>query len=350
MPGSDKPIVSIVMPAFNAGAWIGAALASAQAQTERRLEILVVDDGSTDDTAAITRAAAARDARIRLLHMPCNSGPSAARNVGIAAARGDWIALLDADDRFEVERIERLLALARANQADIVSDNLLLCGAGQPSIGAPMIPQTLLDRPRRLSAAEFVERNIGSRQHPRVSFGFMQPMMRRGFLDAHQLGYDERNRFGEDFLLSLDCLLHGAVWWITPEPLYLYTVRPGSLTEVQSAADLGRISGVERALLACPEVMAQPTLRRALRRHMAGVARRHHYRAFTDAVKTQRLARSASLLFDSAESLRGILRESLAQLPRIAAKAWRGGYRQPAATPISPARPAQRIATTPRHP
>ena len=340
---SEVPVVSILMPAFDAECWIGAALASAQAQTETRLEILVIDDGSADDTAAIAAAAAVRDPRVRLLRMGRNAGPAAARNLGIAAARGAWIALLDADDRYHPQRLARLLSLAETRGADMVSDNLLLCEAGEEAeAGEAMIPPALLGAARMLSAAEFVERNIGSRRHPRVSFGFMQPMVRRAFLDAHALRYDERNRFGEDFLLAVACLMHGAVWWVTPEPMYLYTVRAGSLTEVQTAADLGRINTMEETLLADPRIARQPDLRRALLRHRSGIARRYHYRAFTDALKARRMADAAALLFHNAESLRCIAHESATQLPVIAAKAWRGGYRDPgravpaAATPLLP--------------
>ncbi len=321
------PRVSLVMPVFDAADHVADALASAQRQTEARLEILVVDDASTDATAAMVAAAAAADPRIRLLRLARNAGPAAARNHGIAAARGDWVALLDADDRLDERRLELLLALGEARRADMVSDNLLLCDAASGNGGTPMIPLELLGSPRRLSAAEFVERNIGSRRYPRVSFGFMKPVFRRAFLDAHALRYDERNRFGEDFLLYVECLVRGAVWWITPEPMYHYSVRAGSLTEVQSADDLGRIRAMEQRLLADPRVAADPALALALRRHKAGIARRYHYRGFTDALKARRPRAAATLLFGSVESLQGIARESLAQAPVIAGKALRGGYR-----------------------
>ena len=323
-----SPRVSIVMPVFNAAGSIAAAIASAQAQGEGRLEMLVVDDASTDATAAIVDEAAALDPRIRLLRMGRNGGPAAARNRGIAEARGDWVALLDADDRFDARRLETLLTLGEQCCADMVSDNILLCGGAACDARTPMIPPELLGSPRLLTAAEFVERNIGSRKYPRVSFGFMKPMFRRAFLDAHALRYDERNRFGEDFLLYVQCLVRGAAWWITPEPMYLYAVRAGSLTEVQTAGDLGRIRAMDQALLDDPGVAADAALARALRRHKAGIARRYHYRGFTDALKAKQAAAAATLLFGSVESLHGIAREGLAQAPVIVGKAWRGGYRR----------------------
>jgi hypothetical protein len=315
---------SVVVPAYNAEAYVGRALASALAQTEPDIEVLVVDDASTDRTAEIVAAIAAADPRVRLLRAPVNAGPGAARNRGLAAARGTWIALLDADDAFAPERIATLCALGARHGADLVADNLLLCGAD--SDGTPMLPPHLLAAPRRVTAAEFVLGNIGSPRTPRISYGFMHPLLRREFLAAHGLRYEERNRFGEDFLLYLACLACGACWWITPTPLYHYTVRAGSLTEVQTAADLLRIRTAEQRLM--DDAATDPQFRQALRRHQAGIDRRYHYRAFTDALKGRTPARALGLLCASRSSLRHIALESAAQLPVILRKALRGGYRR----------------------
>src|SRR5206468_8067951 len=86
------PTVSVVIPAFNAADYIAAAIESALAQTYPAEEVIVVDDGSTDDTAAI---AMRFSHPVRVLQKP-NGGPASARNTGISAASGTWIALLDA--------------------------------------------------------------------------------------------------------------------------------------------------------------------------------------------------------------------------------------------------------------
>lgn len=98
------PLVSVIIPAFNAQAFLRATLESVLAQTYRDLEIIVVDDGSTDDTAALASAFANDDARIRVI-TKVNGGVSSARNAGIAAARGDYFAFLDADDLWHPEKI-----------------------------------------------------------------------------------------------------------------------------------------------------------------------------------------------------------------------------------------------------
>src|SRR5271166_1621513 len=114
---------SVIVPAYNAGRFIAGAIQSAQAQSEARIEIVVIDDCSSDATAAIVQRLAEQDKRIRLIRMPANGGPAVARNAGLDAAQGEWIALLDADDKFVRSRLEQLIALGEQHRADIVSDN-----------------------------------------------------------------------------------------------------------------------------------------------------------------------------------------------------------------------------------
>lgn len=101
---------SVVVPAYNAARTIAQTLASALAQTTRTIEIIVVDDGSRDDTASIVTALATRDPRVRLITQ-ANAGVSAARNAGIVAARARIIAFLDADDLWPAHHIATHLHL-----------------------------------------------------------------------------------------------------------------------------------------------------------------------------------------------------------------------------------------------
>jgi glycosyltransferase involved in cell wall biosynthesis len=108
------PRVTVLIPAYQVERYIDEALASARAQTVRDLEIIVVDDGSTDETAAIVARHAALDPRVRFICQD-HAGISAARNRGLAEARAPWVALLDADDVAVPGRLERQLAFLDAN-------------------------------------------------------------------------------------------------------------------------------------------------------------------------------------------------------------------------------------------
>src|SRR5690606_15977961 len=103
------PVVSVVVPAYNAEAYLGEALRSVLAQTYELLEVLVIDDGSQDRTADIVRELAMEDERVRLLQQS-NSGVADARNLGIEHARGVYIAPLDADDLFYPQKLEAQVA------------------------------------------------------------------------------------------------------------------------------------------------------------------------------------------------------------------------------------------------
>jgi glycosyltransferase involved in cell wall biosynthesis len=106
--GNDESLVTVIVPAWNAASTLGATLRSAARQTHRNLEILIVDDGSTDETAEIARRFCEIEPRARLIKKE-NGGPASARNAGIEEARGDWIAPLDSDDLWHPEKIERQL-------------------------------------------------------------------------------------------------------------------------------------------------------------------------------------------------------------------------------------------------
>ena len=123
MRQSLRPLVTIVLPAYNVGAYLDQCMESVIAQTMGSFEAILVDDGSTDDTLARAQAWAARDARVRVIHQD-NSGVSAARNVGMDAARGTWLAFVDPDDWLEPTYLERLLAEAQATGADRVECDL----------------------------------------------------------------------------------------------------------------------------------------------------------------------------------------------------------------------------------
>ncbi|WP_052002849.1 glycosyltransferase [Microvirga sp. BSC39] len=108
----DEPLVSVVIPAYNAAATIEATLTSVRCQTYRQLEILVVDDGSTDQTSELVERHARDDPRIRLIYQE-NQGLAAARNRAISLARGELIAPVDADDLCHPKKFERQVAAFR---------------------------------------------------------------------------------------------------------------------------------------------------------------------------------------------------------------------------------------------
>lgn len=322
---------SVIVPAFNAADYIEAAIASATQQENCELEVIVVDDRSTDDTRERVRRMASADSRVILLALPDNGGPSVARNAGIAAAKGRWIALLDADDTFEPGRLAALIALAEEQKADLVADNLMLVDQASGS-AMPMMEPGFLTAPRAIDLPEFIARNISTPDAPRTNYGFLKPLMRRAFLAQHGLHYDEKVRFAEDFALYVDCLRAGAQWWLHPEPMYRYLVRPDSLTQVQTTDDLDRLRRRQRQLLAEAKRSRDHRFAALLRRHLRNVDRCYYYRGFTDELKAKRPWAALGYLVSAPDSLPLVIQESARQLPVVLRKALHGGYRPVAGT------------------
>lgn len=206
---SSDTLVSVVIPAHNAARTLDATLDSVCAQSHRALEIIVVDDGSTDTTAAIAQDRAARDPRVRVLRTP-NRGVAAARNAGIRASAGAFVAPVDADDLWHPDKIAHQLAAMLA---------------GGDAIGFVYTPYRVIDAEDRVlaSRADIVE---GATFLRLLLLNFVGNgsalLIRRAAFDAVG-GYDSRLRNEgvqgcEDYLLQLLIARH---WKVACVPQYL---------------------------------------------------------------------------------------------------------------------------------
>lgn len=138
--------VSILMPARNAAATIGAAMASVQAQSVQDWELLVIDDASNDATARSVETRAGSDPRIRLLRSDGQQGAAAARNLGLDAACGRYIAFLDADDEWFPDKLERQLVLMFRTGAALSYAGFITRSAGRPDREITVSPTVSYDR------------------------------------------------------------------------------------------------------------------------------------------------------------------------------------------------------------
>jgi len=114
------PLITVVVPAYNRATTITDSVRSVQAQTYTNWELVVVDDGSSDGTPQVVAKLAQDDPRIRLIQQPRNGGAQAARNAGIRAATGTWIAFLDSDDQYLPDSLERRMNLAKKENVCVV--------------------------------------------------------------------------------------------------------------------------------------------------------------------------------------------------------------------------------------
>lgn len=233
------PRVSVIMANYNGAAHIAAAVRSVLRQTETDLELILSDDGSTDDSLARVQAEAAGDQRLVIVRANTpRTGPAAARNRGLAAARGRWIAVVDNDDVIHPERLERLLGQAEADGADIGADDLLTFyedGSRKPHAH---LRSALARAPHWISAAAYERSNrlLG----PGPALGYLKPVIRRALGPR----YDEALRIGEDSDLVLRLLIGGARMRVYPDLTYLYRKHAASISH---RLDLAAIAAFDAA-------------------------------------------------------------------------------------------------------
>ena len=224
------PEASIIIPAFNAADSVAFSLRSALNQTLLEIEVVLVDDGSTDATRSLAAAIASQDSRLTVLAHPLSKGPSAARNTAVAAARGKWIVLLDADDSMATDRVEKMVAEAQARKLDALADNLELVDSSSGNrIGVAFDPG-LMAHSHLMSLDELLSADWPGRNRNYRSLGVAKPILRRAFLKEHNLRYDPTVRLGEDLLFYSALLVKGARFGLTPAAQYFYRTNTTSIS------------------------------------------------------------------------------------------------------------------------
>ena len=228
-PLAQPPTFSIVITAYQAADTIATAVESALAQTHPPLEVVVVDDGSTDDLAGALEPYAEQ---IRVVHRE-NGGGAAARNTGAEAARGDFMAVLDADDAYHPRRLEAIAELARArSELDLLTtDARLILGGEEVGTFAAATPFATANQRTSIFDTCFVG-------------GW--PAVRLSRLESIG-GFDESFRIAYDWDCWLRAILDGAEAGFVDQPLYDYVLHDGSLSANRVASLWERARLLEKA-------------------------------------------------------------------------------------------------------
>ncbi len=235
-----KPEISVIVPTYNSENYIAKALESVFNQTYNNLEIILIDDASSDSTVKI--ATSFNDKRLKIIKNQQNRGVSYSRNRGIQQAQGNWIALLDSDDWYAPERLEKLLLIAQQRRADLIADDLWLVNdvlragvANSQSLPWSTLlteNEETISSVKLINAVEFVHSDRPSPLNTKRnwSLGYTKPLIRREFLRQNNIQYDETVKVGEDFILYLECLRQQARFYLVPQAYYYYQTRTVSLS------------------------------------------------------------------------------------------------------------------------
>jgi teichuronic acid biosynthesis glycosyltransferase TuaG len=208
------PLVSVITPVYNAAQWLPEMIVSVQEQTLIDWELFLVDDGSTDSSASIAKNAAIKDSRIKVLQMPYNCGPAAARNTALNIAQGRFIAFLDADDLWLPEKLTRCIEFMNIYKYGFIYHGYRYMAANKSCVGKLIFgPQELNFRTLHTCRGIPIHSVVIDRK---LIINFKIPQ-----------GYFEYMH--EDFIMWLDVIRSGYVGHLFPLDLCRYRIVPKSL-------------------------------------------------------------------------------------------------------------------------
>lgn len=206
----DFGLISIIMAAYNAEKTIEQAIVSVLNQTYANFELLVVNDCSTDRTAELVERIAESDSRVRLIANEQNRGVSYTRRHGLEAAKGSWIAILDSDDAWAAEKLEKQIALQKRMNADLLfTGSAFMNPDGQPI-------DWYLRAPAEVTYRQLLKQNMLSNS---------SALVRKALYERYYAVGDEMH---EDFAIWLRILKDGRKAYGVDEPLLIYRVARSS--------------------------------------------------------------------------------------------------------------------------
>ena len=310
--GSSSVCVDVLIAARDRSDTIERAVLSALAQDKVR-RVIVIDDGSIDDTAARARHCNEGGERVIVKSLHSSLGPAAARNVAIGISTAPWIAILDADDFFVPGRIGVLLTHSAG--WDLVADDVMHVAQEQvaQTSWSPTSFATAAGKSLQLTFADFVRSNVTRRGRHRKELGYLQPLIRRQFLDSHALRYDESLRFGEDFAFCARALAAGARFLLLPAPGYVAVERPDSLSARHTKRDLELLRDSDRALLAMSHLTVDE--RQAVLKHDADLDRRAQWLVLVEALQSHDYAQALSTFFRSRALTLYLIERMITEVP-----------------------------------
>lgn len=232
----SQPLVSVIVPVYNVAQYLPQCLASLRGQTYQSLEVLLINDGSTDGSKEICRAYAELDDRFHLIDK-ANSGVSDSRNRALDRARGKYLQFVDADDFLAPDATEKLVHAAQSSGADLVISHFYRLSEDR------VAPKGHIKGERLLTRAEFA----GEMMKAPANFYYgvlWNKLYRRSIVEAHRLRFDREVSWCEDFLFNLEYIQYARLVCAIPRPLYYYRKRDTSL--VNSSLSLRRTVEMKR--------------------------------------------------------------------------------------------------------
>lgn len=255
--------VSIIIPVYNAQTFIARSLASVCEQTLSEIEIIVVDDASTDGSARLVTEAAKTDSRIAYHRLSENVGPAAARNKGLQMAHGDYVFFLDADDTMDRETLEMLISVADSTSCDlVVCDSSRIINQKNAHEGIYLYPED-----RSFDGDDILNLLVNQLLYHKSVGTFFGPvwgkLFKRQLIARHGILFPESLRTFEDLAFCFDYVAHANNIRYIRRQLYNYHIHENMVTTLsRNPSPLDAKQAVLKAFrallsLGCPEATAQ---------------------------------------------------------------------------------------------
>lgn len=222
-----QPLVSIIIPIYNLADYLPQCLDSVQGQSYENIQVLLVNDGSTDASLAICQEYAHRDDRFLVIDK-ANSGVSDSRNQALDRAEGKYIQFLDGDDWLTLGATETLVHAAESTGADLVLAHFYRVADER------MAPRGHIKKERVLTRQEFAEEMMKAPAN--YYYGVLwNKLYRRSIIEANRLRFDVQVNWCEDFLFNLEYIERVRLVSAVPKPVYYYRKRENSLVNSQAS-------------------------------------------------------------------------------------------------------------------
>lgn len=223
---TKRPLVSIIVPVYNRGETVARCLDSILEQTWRQIEVILINDGSTDDTWSVLQRYGEQDERIVLINKP-NSGVSDSRNFGMESAHGEYIQFVDSDDWIPENATEEYVRAIEDSGSDLVIADYYRIRGKQIHQSGDIREAGTYTRTR---FAEFMMENAGDFYYGVV----WNKLFRRRLIEDHRLSFDDKLAWCEDFLFNLEYLRYAKTITVLKKPLYFYVKTKGSLVNTMT--------------------------------------------------------------------------------------------------------------------
>lgn len=215
-----NPLISIIMPVYQAEKYLHYSIPSVLQQTYSNIELILVNDGSTDQSASICDAFAAKDARIKVMHTT-NNGQASARNRGIEIASGDFLGFIDNDDELFPDMCERLVANIKRESADISGASFIQKDESGHITRDNHNPENYYVWENEEAMSNFLERK-------RMDIYVWTKIYRREFLNNNAIRFREGIKSDEDVLFNFEAFKHAKKVVMQDVPIYIYAHRTDS--------------------------------------------------------------------------------------------------------------------------